>query len=66
MSSNGILSAAVVMVTLIATPALAASGHKVQASHTYASQTQPDAANTIIGWDGRILGTDPDQTFASN
>lgn len=45
---------------LITTPALAASMHKGKALQAYASQTQPDAANTVIGWDGRVLGTDPD------
>ncbi len=45
---------------LITTPALAATTHKGRALQAYASQSQPDAANTVIGWDGRVLGTDPD------
>lgn len=45
---------------LIATPALAATHHKGKASHTFVSEPQPDAANEIYGWDGRLLSTDPD------
>jgi hypothetical protein len=68
MSSSTIklLSAAVSVAALIATPAFAATVHKGKASHhyaasgsdTYASQTQ--RPNEIYSWDGRDLGTDPD------
>ncbi|HYC18942.1 MAG TPA: hypothetical protein VEC94_17180 [Pseudolabrys sp.] len=60
MTSMRLLFAAVGAAAVIATPALATSSHKGKASHAYASQTQPDATNSIIGWDGRPLGTDPD------
>jgi len=56
-----ILSAGVAAVALIATPAFAAKVHKgkVSGSAAYAS-SQSYGARTIVGWDGRVLGTDPD------
>jgi len=66
MTTGKLLSAAVAIAALIATPALAASTHKTKhsrsyrASHSYASEPQPDAANEIHGWDGQLIGTDPD------
>jgi hypothetical protein len=61
MTSGKLLSTAIALAALVGTPALAATVHKGKTSHAaYASQTQPDATNMIIGWDGRVLGTDPD------
>ena len=66
MTSGKLLSVAVAITALIATPALAASTHKAKhshsyrASHSYASEPQPDAAHEIHGWDGQLIGTDPD------
>jgi hypothetical protein len=61
MTSGKLLSAAVGVAILIATPAFATTVHKGKASHAYASQTQqPHDANTVFGWDGRVLGADPD------
>lgn len=64
MTSGKLLSAAVAIAALIATPALAAHkgkhSHSYRASHSYAAQPQPDAANEIYGWDGHLIGTDPD------
>jgi hypothetical protein len=62
MTSGKLLSAAVAIAALIATPALAAhkGKHSHSASHSYAAQPQPDAANEIYGWDGHLIGTDPD------
>ena len=61
MTTGTLLSAAVAFAVLVGTPALAATAHKGKTSHAaYASQTQSDTADLIIGWDGRVLGTDPD------
>jgi hypothetical protein len=55
------LSAAVGVVILTATPALAMKAHKgkVSGSDAYAS-SQTSGVKNVVGWDGRILGTDPD------
>src|SRR5262249_25462293 len=56
MTTGKLLSAAVAFAVLVGTPALAATAHKGKTSHAaYASQTQSDTANLIIGWDGRVL-----------
>jgi hypothetical protein len=65
-----LLSAAVAATVLMASPAFAASTvHKgkvsrpdaASSSYAYASQSQqPYGANTVVGWDGRVLGSDPD------
>ncbi len=72
MSSDKIklLSAAVAAAVLTASPVLAASTvHKgkvsrpdaASSSNAYASQSQrPYDANTVVGWDGQVLGSDPD------
>ena len=60
MTPSKLVSVAVAMAALIATPALAAPTHKGKAAHAYAAQPQPNGATTVVGWDGRALGTDPD------
>jgi len=61
MISGKLLSAGIALAALVVTPALATTVHKGKTSHAaYASQPQPDSAGMIIGWDGRLLGTDPD------
>jgi len=61
-----VISAAVCLVVLIATPALAATVHKAKPSHHYAASgagayaSQIQRPNEIYSWDGRDLGTDPD------
>ena len=62
-STIKLLSVAVSVAVLIATPALAATGHKGKASRHYAasgSYAQAQRPNEIYSWDGRNLGTDPD------
>jgi hypothetical protein len=66
------LLSAVAAAVLMASPALAASTvHKgkvsrpdaASSSDAYASQSQPQRpydANTVVGWDGQVLGSDPD------
>jgi hypothetical protein len=62
MTISKLLSAAVAIVALTAAPALAAhrAKHAHRASHSYAAEQQPNAANEIYGWDGHLIGTDPD------
>ena len=64
-----LLAATVGVAALVATPVFAATIHKGKASHSdaasnvdaYASQAQrPYGGNTVYGWDGRVLGSDPD------
>jgi hypothetical protein len=64
-----LLAATVGVAALVATPVFAATIHKGKASHSdaasnadaYASQAQrPYGGNTVYGWDGRVLGADPD------
>ena len=59
-----LLSAALSVAALIATPALASTAHKarVKGSDAYASkpQPQPQQAHELYGWEGQLLGTDPD------
>jgi hypothetical protein len=61
MTSGKLLSAGIALAAVVGTPAFATTVHKAKTSHAaYASQTQPDYGGMIIGWDGRLLGTDPD------
>jgi hypothetical protein len=64
MTTGKLLSAAIAIAALTATPALAAhrakQSHAHRASHSYAAEQQPNAANEIYGWDGHLIGTDPD------
>lgn len=61
MTSGKLLSTGIALAALAVTPTFAATVHKGKASHAaYASQPQPDSGGMIIGWDGRLLGTDPD------
>ena len=55
-----LLSAAVGVAALIATPAIASTAHKAKAksSDAYASQTQQ--THEMFGWEGQPLGNDPD------
>ena len=55
-----LLSAALGVAALIATPALASTAHKARAksSNAYASQTQQ--THEMFGWEGQPLGTDSD------
>ena len=59
-----LLSAALSVAALIATPALASTAHKarVKGSDADASkpQPQPQQAHELYGWEGQLLGTDPD------
>ncbi|MGB9016741.1 MAG: hypothetical protein WCC77_03650 [Pseudolabrys sp.] len=57
-----LLSAALSVAALIATPALASTAHKarVKGSDVYASQPQPQQVHELYGWEGQLLGTDPD------
>jgi hypothetical protein len=64
-----LLAAIAGVAALVATPVFAATIHKGKTSHSdaasdtdvYASQAQrPYDANTVYGWDGRVLGADPD------
>jgi hypothetical protein len=63
-STIKLLSAAVSVAALIATPSLAATGHKGKASHHYRSDSayapQTRRSPEVYSWDGRDLGTDPD------
>jgi hypothetical protein len=63
-STIKLLSAAVSVAALIATPSLAATGHKGKASHHYRSDSayapQSQRSPEVYSWDGRDLGTDPD------
>jgi hypothetical protein len=55
-----LLSTALGLAVLIATPAIAGAAHKARAKSpdAYASQTQQ--AHEMVGWEGQPLGTDPD------
>jgi hypothetical protein len=61
-----LFSTALGVAALMATPALASSAHKAKArvrgSEAYASQPQPQPqqAHELYGWEGQLLGTDPD------
>ncbi len=58
-----LLSAAVSVAALIATPALASKAHKrkVSGPNAHASQIQRAYdVNAVYGWDGRYRGADPD------
>lgn len=55
---------------LIANPAFAGSAHKrVSATEAYASvsethpSTEPRNVYTVVGWDGRVAGADPDRNI---
>jgi hypothetical protein len=63
MTSNKVklLSAVVAAAALMASPALAASKtHKPKAKGYYAYASQPQQAHELYGWEGQLLGTDPD------
>jgi len=55
-----LLSAALGVAGLIATPALASAAHKAKAKSpdAYAAQTQQE--REMVGWEGQPLGNDPD------
>jgi hypothetical protein len=61
-----LLSVFVGAVALIATPALARTVHKRAGSasdayaYAYASADRAYGASTIVRWDGRVVGRDPD------
>ena len=64
-STIKLLSTAVSVAALIATPALATTIHKGKASRHYASDSGAYASRTqrlpeVYSWNGRDLGTDPD------
>jgi len=45
----------------MASPALAASKtHKAKAKGYHAYASQPPRAHELYGWEGQLLGTDPD------
>ena len=55
------LSAAISVAALIATPALASTAHhKAKAKGYDAYASQPQQAHELYGWEGQLLGTDPD------
>ena len=63
MTSNKVklLSAVVAAGALMASPALAASKtHKAKAKYSNAYASQPQQAHELYGWEGQLLGTDPD------
>ena len=63
MTSNKVklLSAVVAAAALMASPALAASKtHKAKAKAYHAYASQPQQAHELYGWEGQLLGTDPD------
>jgi hypothetical protein len=60
-----LLSAALSVAALVATPALASTAHhkaKAKGYDAYASQPQPQLQqpHELYGWEGQLLGTDPD------
>lgn len=64
-----LLAATAGLAALVATPVFATTIHKGRVAHSdaasnidaYASQAQqPYSGNTVYGWDGRVLGSDPD------
>ena len=55
-----LLSAALSVAALIATPALASKAHKARAKGSDAYASQPQQAHELYGWEGQLLGTDPD------
>ena len=57
------LSAVLGVAALVATPALASTAHhkaKAKSYDAYASQPQLQQPHELYGWEGQLLGTDPD------
>jgi hypothetical protein len=55
-----LFSAALSVAALIATPALASKAHKARVKSSDAYASQPQQAHELYGWEGQLLGTDPD------
>ena len=64
-----LLSIVVGAAAMIATPALASTAHKraplateayASADKAYGANAQASSGNTVVRWDGRMMGGDPD------